>query len=79
MAKKSQNKRPGLQTSTKAGVRSLAKKLDNTRHGFATPPRAQKVPGASGLEDIPPAGRTKPGTATTHAGKAAALEHLKDS
>jgi hypothetical protein len=40
-----------LQTSNKAGVRSLAKKEASTRHRFDTPPAARKVAGASGREN----------------------------
>ena len=67
----------GRQTSTKAGVRSLGKKMDGSRHGFATAPAARKVAGASGQESRATSGRTKPGTATTHEGKAAALRRVK--
>jgi hypothetical protein len=34
----------------KAGVKSLSKKLDNTRHGFEQHPGASKTPGAFGKE-----------------------------
>ena len=36
---------------SKAGVRSLGKKLDNTRHGFEQHPGASKTPGAFGKEE----------------------------
>ena len=39
------------QTSNKAGVKSLAKKQDSTRHGFNVEPPARKVAGAFGKED----------------------------
>jgi len=39
------------QTSNKAGMTSLAKKQDSTRHGFRTEPPARKVAGANGQED----------------------------
>jgi hypothetical protein len=35
----------------KAGVKSLSKKLQNTRHGFEQHPGASKIPGAFGKED----------------------------
>ncbi|HYT65094.1 MAG TPA: hypothetical protein VEL51_01660 [Vicinamibacterales bacterium] len=59
------------QTSNKAGLRSLGKKLDNSRHGFDSQPAAGPVPGASGGE--PRRRRPEPGTATARAGKGAAL------
>jgi hypothetical protein len=36
----------------KAGVKSLSKKLQNSRHGFEQHPGASKTPGAFGREDI---------------------------
>jgi hypothetical protein len=39
------------QTSNKAGVRSLAKKQDSTRHGFRQQPPSRPAAGASGKED----------------------------
>jgi hypothetical protein len=63
------------QTSNKAGVTSLAKKQDSTRHGFATQPAARKVAGASGLEGR---GQHRQSSASTRKrGKAAALRGLK--
>ena len=65
----------GRQTSRKAGLTSTAKKLDNTRHGFTTPPWERKVTGADGEE---PRGLTRePGTATRKKGMAAALGRMK--
>lgn len=56
---------------SKAGVKSSAKKLDTSRHGFDPHPAAGPVPGADGQE--PRRRRREPGTATVKAGKAAAL------
>ena len=39
------------QTSNKAGVKSLAKKLDNSRHGFNEQPASRKIAGAFGHEE----------------------------
>ncbi len=36
----------------KAGVKSLSKKLENSRHGFEQHPGASKTPGAFGKEDV---------------------------
>ena len=68
------------QSSNKAGLRSLGKKMDNSRHGFDPQPAARKAEGAFGAE---PGGRMsemrrrQPGTATPRAGKAAALRRVK--
>lgn len=59
------------QTSRKAGVRSTAKKMDSTRHGFAPEPPARKVTGAFGAEGR--GSQRQPGTTTSKAGAAAAL------
>jgi hypothetical protein len=63
------------QTSGKAGVRSTAKKMDSSRHGFGTEPAARKVTGAFGQEGT--GSRRKPGTATSRAGAAAALRGMQ--
>lgn len=39
------------QTSNKAGLRSLGKKLDNTRYGFNEHPASRKTAGAFGREE----------------------------
>jgi hypothetical protein len=65
------------QTSNKAGVTSLAKKRDSTRHGFRTEPPARKVAGASGLEGR--GQRRHGGASTPKRGKAAALRAVKTS
>ena len=65
------------QTSNKSGLRSLAKKLDNSRYGFATQPASRKKGGAFGQESRATSARNEAGTGTTHAGKAAALRRVK--
>lgn len=67
----------GRQTSTKAGVTSLAKKQDNSRHGFATHPASRKAAGASGQEGR---GAARHGGASTpKPGKKAALAAVRTS
>ena len=59
-------------SSNKAGVKSSSKKMDASRHGMDPHPAAGPVGGATGQE--PRRGRhQQAGTATAHAGKAAAL------
>ena len=65
----------GRQTSNKAGVRSTAKKMDSTRHGFNTEPPSRKAAGAFGAEGR--GSRRQPGTASTKPGSAAALRAMK--
>lgn len=45
---------PGLQTSSKVGVKSMAQKVADTRHVDEPAPHAQKVAGAFGLEGQEP-------------------------
>ena len=74
-------KTPGTpQSSNKAGVRSLGKKMDNSRHGFETQPAARKPAGAFGQErgeSRRAVRQSQPGTATPKGGKAAALRRVK--
>ena len=68
------------QTSNKTGVRSLAKKMDNSRHGFDEQPAARKKEGAFGQErggQTRAVRESKPGTATPKAGKASALRRVR--
>jgi hypothetical protein len=65
------------QTSNKAGLRSMGKKMDNSRHGFDEQPASRKVPGASGKEERLVAGRRQPGTEAVKRGKAAALDNTR--
>lgn len=66
------------QTSNKAGVKSLAKKQDNSRHGFGTQPAARKVAGASGQEDRV-RGAAGERAEAARGGKGAALRKMKES
>jgi hypothetical protein len=74
-------KTPGTpQSSNKAGLKSLGKKMDNSRHGFDPQPAARKAEGAFGQERgvVRRAVRqSKPGTATPKEGKASALRRVK--
>lgn len=65
----------GRQTSNKAGLASLGKKMDSTRYGFDTQPASRKAEGASGLEGR--GERRRSGASTVKAGKRAALRGLK--
>lgn len=67
----------GRQSSNKAGVRSLGKKMENSRYGFESQPASHQKPGAFGKESRSKTEKTKAGTSTTHAGKAAALRRVK--
>ena len=73
-------KTPARQTSNKAGLRSLGKKMDNSRHGFDPQPAARKAGGAFGAERG--GGTTgdrqrQPGTSTPKSGKASALRRVR--
>ena len=65
------------QTSNKAGVRSLAKKLDNTRHGFEEHPASRKTAGAFGHEERVRGVAHESSRGTTHKGKLASLGRMK--
>jgi hypothetical protein len=58
----------------KAGVKSLSKKADNSRHGLNPVPPASPVAGASGEERRRP--HQQAGTAASRVGKAAALRGM---
>ena len=58
------------QTSNKAGLRSLGKKMDNSRHGFDEHPGSRETAGAFGHEE-------KVRGAGTHPGKDASLSRMK--
>lgn len=61
------------QTSRKSGVRSTAKKMDNSRHGFAPHPATSKTGDAFGKEAM--RGREVSGP---RPGKKAALSRVKE-
>ncbi len=60
------------QTSRKSGVTSTAKKMDNSRHGFAPHPASHKIAGAFGKEAM----RGKE-TSGPRPGKRSALDRVK--
>jgi hypothetical protein len=64
-------KLPENDALNKAGVRSLSKKSENSRHGLNPVPPASPVAGASG--EARRRSHQQPGTAASHVGKAAAL------
>jgi hypothetical protein len=74
-------KTPGTpQSSNKAGLRSLGKKMDNSRHGFDPQPAARKAEGAFGAErglGTTAVRKRRPGTATPKSGKASALRRVR--
>ena len=65
------------QTSNKAGVKSLGKKLDNSRHGFNEQPASRKTAGAFGHEDRVRGPAHESSSGTTHKGKVASLGRMK--
>jgi hypothetical protein len=66
------------QSSNKAGLKSLGKKLDNSRYGFAAQPASRKKAGAFGAErGRRGTARPQQGTATPKPGKASALRRVK--
>ena len=71
-------KTPGTpQSSNKAGLKSLGKKMDNSRYGFAAQPASRKKAGAFGAERGSRAVARQEGTATPKPGKASALRRVK--
>jgi hypothetical protein len=64
-------------SSGKAGLRSLGKKMDGSRHGFGTQPAARKKAGAYGKEDGRKARPKTAGTASRKPGKGGAIAKLK--
>lgn len=74
-------KTPGTRhSSNKAGLKSLGKKMDNSRHGFDTQPAARRPAGAFGEErgaGTAAVRRRKAGTATPKEGKASALRRAR--
>ena len=66
------------QTSNKSGVKSTAKKLENSRHGFNEHPASRKTAGAFGYEEKSPSSRES-ARGSTRAPKAASLGKMKRS
>ena len=67
------------QTSNKAGVKSLAKKMDNSRHGFDEHPATRKTPGAFGEEEHVEGSDRGSAKGSTRQGKLASLDRTKKS
>ena len=65
------------QTSNKAGVKSLAKKMDSSRHGFEEHPASSKTPGAFGHEERGEEGSGESARGTTPQTKRNALGKMK--
>ena len=71
------NRSPGGQLTSKAGVKSLAKKMDNSRHGFGEQPAARKKEGAFARENAAPGGSRRNRTGTSRPGKTAAMDRVR--
>ena len=67
------------QTSNKAGVRSTARKIDNSRHGFAQHPGSRRKEGAFANETKIRAASEHPEEGATRPAKRRALERMKSS
>jgi hypothetical protein len=65
------------QTSNKAGVASMGKKMEGSRYGFGASPSSRRVGGAFAAEEGSAPVKRKPGTAATRWGKATALGRVK--
>jgi hypothetical protein len=65
------------QTSVKSGVRSTARKLDNSKHGFDQHPASRRPGGAFGNEDKIRAASQHPEGGATKPAKRAALSRMK--
>ena len=65
------------QTSRKAGVRSTARKLDNSKHGFAQHPASRRPEGAFANDEKMRSAAMHPEEGTTKPAKRRALERMK--
>lgn len=69
---------PGGQLTSKTGMKSLSKKMENSRHGFGRPPASHKTAGAFGREAV--RGAVTDSTAgTTRRSKRAALDRMRNT
>jgi hypothetical protein len=59
-------------------MKSLAKKMDSSRHGFDRPPASQKTAGAFGREEVR-GSVTRSTSGTTRRAKREALEKMHNS
>ena len=67
------------QTSNKAGVRSTARKMDSSRHGFGQNPATRRKAGAFGNEEKIRAASEHPEQGATRPAKRAALGKMKNA
>lgn len=72
------NRSPGGQLTSKTGVKSLAKKMDSSRHGFARQPASQKTAGAFGREEARGAANDS-ASGTTRRSKREALARMRNA
>jgi len=67
------------QTSNKTGVKSTAKKLENSRHGFDEHPASRKTAGAFGHEERVEGRSTESARGSTRPAKSESLDKMKRS
>jgi len=67
------------QTSNKAGVRSTARKMDNSRHGFGQQPAARRKEGAFANEERMRGAALHPEEGTTKPAKRGALSRMRNT
>jgi hypothetical protein len=65
------------QTSNKAGLRSLGKKMENSRYGFDEQPASRKTAGAFGHEERMRGSARDSSSGTTRESKIRALGRMK--
>ena len=70
------NRSPRAEITSKAGVKSLAKKMDNSRHAFGEQPAARKKEGAFSRESGA-RGARRSATGTSRPGKTAAMDRIR--
>ena len=68
---------PGGQLTSKTGMKSLAKKMDSSRHGFDRQPASSKTAGAFGHEERMRNSAHESSSGTTRRGKVASLDRMK--
>jgi hypothetical protein len=71
------NRSPGALITSKAGVKSLAKKMDTSRHAFGAQPAARKKEGAFGHETGTRGSRHRSAAGTSRPGKRAAMDRVR--
>ena len=70
------NRSPRAEVTSKAGVKSFAKKMNSSRHGFGEQPAARKKEGAFSQE-TGTRGARRNATGTPRPGKTAAMERIR--